>query len=393
MTPAAVALLGLATLAAALDALMKTAAIVGIATKELSRPQGWRTVAGAATAKAIAFALLILPLEELLGPAINPDVLPAAHWLGVLGAALLSAILIATVFFSIFLLLDRFSRPASKIVPAGARVADVFGFWAVRKRERSSGLASDEPEFEITMASGEEVEEEEREMIENILELGDTTVREVMKPRPDVLALDANWPADRIVAEVAGSRHSRFPVYEDTVDNISGVLHLRDLFEFLARSDGLEGFDLRSIVKEPHFIPESKKVDDALREMQRVKGHMAVVLDEYGGTAGIVTIEDMLEEIVGEIQDEYDDEARQVHQREDGSYVVTANLPLDDLCELLDVHLEAEDVDTVGGFVVNALGRIPEPSDVLELEGLRFTVLSVERKRIGRVKVERLEAA
>ena len=138
-------------------------------------------------------------------------------------------------------------------------------------------------------------------------------------------------------------------------------------------------------------MPESKKVDEALRELQRYRGHLSIVLDEYGGTAGIVTIEDLLEEIVGEIQDEYDDEAKQVHQREDGSYIITANLALDDLNELLSTELEAEDVDTVGGYIVDALGRIPAPTDVLEADGLRFTVLSVERKRIGRVRVERVQ--
>jgi putative hemolysin len=164
------------------------------------------------------------------------------------------------------------------------------------------------------------------------------------------------------------------------------------VFEYLARNDGRDGLNLRELIKDAHFIPESKKVDDALREMQRGKWQMAVVLDEYGGTAGIVTVEDLLEEIVGEIQDEYDEEARQVHEREDGTFIVTANLALDDLNELLATEIESDDVDTLGGYIVNTLGRIPKPQDTVEDHGLRFTVLSVERKRIGRVRIERVAA-
>jgi CBS domain containing-hemolysin-like protein len=390
LTPAAFGMAVIGKLFAVLDGWMAAAAVLGIARRELNRPQGWRTVAGKLTTKLIATVLLAFPAQELLsgmlGEATGPwgfIVKPSI----MIGVPLLWEILVACIAIAIFVLVDRILGKRSRIVEIGERLGRVFGFWITLRREKPG---EEEPEFEITMASGEAVEDEEREYIENILEMGETTVRQVMKPRPDVAAIDLEWPAERILSEVADSRYSRFPVYEGTVDNIAGILHIRDLFEFLARSDGLSSFDMRALIKDAHSIPESKKVDDALREMQRGKWQMAIVLDEYGGTAGIVTVEDLLEEIVGEIQDEYDEEARQVHEREDGSYIVTANLALDDLNELLSTEIESDDVDTLGGYIVNTLGRIPAPQDSFEEHGLRFTVLSVERKRIGRVKVERL---
>lgn len=270
-------------------------------------------------------------------------------------------------------------------------LAEIFVWWVPqpRKSNGNAGENQDEPEFEITMASGEKVDAEEREYIENILELGETTAEEVMTPRTDVQALDIDWLPERILATVADSRFSRFPVYEDGIDNIIGILHLRDLLEYLARGDGISGIELRAMIMEPNFIPGSRKVDDALRDLQRKKSHLAVVLDEYGGTAGILTIEDLLEEIVGEIQDEYDDETKHVHKREDGSWVVSAQLKLDDLNELLAISIEEEDVDTLGGFLSNILGRIPKPRESVEYGGWCFTVLSVARNRIGRVLVER----
>ena len=211
-----------------------------------------------------------------------------------------------------------------------------------------------------------------------------------MTPRTDVVGLDVAWEAERALEAVAAARFSRFPVYEGSMDNVIGVLHLRELLEHLAQHNGVAGLDLRALVLEPTFIPASRKVDDALRDLQRRKGHMAVVLDEYGGTAGILTIEDLLEEIVGEIQDEYDEEGKRVHQREDGSWVVSAQLMLGDFNDQFGAALEAEDVDTLGGFISSLLGRIPKPRECVEQAPWRLTVLSVARNRIGRVLVERL---
>lgn len=362
------------------------ATLAGIARRTVSRSAGWRGLSAAVIAVLLASAGLSLAFARSEAVGFYPGQTLKALDSAAHGIAL--AFVLTLLLACLSALVTRGTSPRRGIPRLAGNLARVFTpFW----RRRGNGQAEDsgEPEFEITMASGEAVEQEERELIENILEMGETTVREVMKPRPDVTALDSAWGAERILAEVAGSRYSRFPVYEGSVDNVVGVLHLRDLFEFLARGDGLEGFDIRQLVKEPYYLPESKKVDEALRDLQRQKGHLAVVLDEFGGTAGIVTIEDLLEEIVGEIQDEYDDESKLAHQREDGSWVVTAQLQLNDLNELLGSALDAEDVDTLGGYIVHELGRIPAQQDQLERDGLKFTVLSVEKNRVGRVKIER----
>lgn len=391
-SPALVLLFGSAPLfwlgvaCAVSSGILAGATLAGIARRTVSRSAGWRGLSAAIVAILLACASLGASLYLAPGPyrsAGEPLLDSSARGISL-------AFLTTLLFACVSALLTRAASPRRGIPRLAGNLARVFTpFW---RRRGGNGQAEEagEPEFEITMTSGEQVEQAERELIENILEMGDTTVREVMKPRPDVIALDSAWGAERILAEVAGSRYSRYPVYDGSVDNVAGVLHLRDLFEFLARGDGLAGFDIRQLVKEPYYLPESRKVDEALRDLQKEKCHLAVVLDEFGGTAGIVTIEDLLEEIVGEIQDEYDDESKLAHQREDGSWVVTAQLQLDDLNELLDSSLEAEDVDTLGGYIVHELGRIPAVQDSLDQGGLRFTVLSVERNRVGRVKIDRI---
>jgi Mg2+/Co2+ transporter CorC len=399
------------------------AALAGRFARALSRPDGRRALAGAVVA-ALAGALLLLAglLDEISTPlryfdaAATPDnpVVPEVILftrLVAYGTALWPALLCPAV----GVLIAAARRAASgPLLAGGLFLGHAFAFWWPRHRGEAAGEDGDEdaaerqPEFELTLPSGApvEMEAQERAYIENILELGGTTARDVMRPRPDVIAIDVDWPNQRILETVAGSRHSRFPVYERSIDNIVGVLHLRDLLEFLARGDGIDRLKLREILMDALFVPESSKVDDILRNLQRHKNHLAVVLDEYGGTAGILTIEDVLEEIVGEIQDEYDDEARLYHQREDGAWVVDAQLPLDELNELLGTQLAPEDVDTLGGLVLHALGRIPEESEQALIaasgapakpEGdedaaaaLRLTVLSVDRNRIGQVLVERV---
>ncbi len=390
-------MLVLAILLSAATGLIMQALIVGVQARSLQRPAAWRSLQAAMvnlTLATVCWSFFLQSYSSALwyGAHGSESRFLYTALFGTWGDAFLLAFSSALIVALVIGISGSFSPRRGSMgwsVALGYGIAKLLTPWGAIGKRNGGRNGEETPDFEITMASGEQVEDAERELIENILEMGDTTVREVMKPRPDVAALDVAWPADRIMAEVAGARFSRFPVYEDTIDNVIGVLHLRDLFEFLARGDGTENFTLRELLMEPLFMPESKKVDDALRDLQKHKSHMAVVLDEYGGTAGIVTIEDLLEEIVGEIQDEYDDESKLVHQREDGSYVVTAQLPLDDLAELLELPLESEDVDTVGGYIVDAMGRIPAVQDVLEHDGLRFTILSVEKNRIGRVKVER----
>jgi putative hemolysin len=233
------------------------------------------------------------------------------------------------------------------------------------------------------------LEPREREMISSIFELGDKEVREVMIPRTDIVALDVNTPANEVLEQITHVGHSRLPVYEGSADDIIGILYVKDLFRRLARGD--RDIDLRRFLRPAHFVPESKKADELLREMQRDKVHIAVVVDEYGGTAGIVTLEDLVEEIVGEIRDEYDVEQELVLPVSENEALMDARVPFEDVRETFDLDVEpSEDYATLGGFITNQLGRFPRAGESVESGGVRFTVESVEGKRIRRVRITRL---
>jgi CBS domain containing-hemolysin-like protein len=250
------------------------------------------------------------------------------------------------------------------------------------------GAESFEPYSKAEEAE-EKLESEEKEMISAIYEFGETTVREIMTPRIDIEAIDAETPPAEIYRQIASSPYSRFPVFDGKIDNVIGILHIKDVIKFL-KTHPVEALSVRELVRDAAFIPETKKLDELLRDLRATKVGIAVVVDEYGGTAGLVTLEDVLEEIVGEIQDEYDDEAKPILEQEDGSYMVTAKLPVDDLDELLGKELKNEDYDTVGGLVFHELGRVPEKGDSFTKTGLRFTVLGMEKNRIKRLRIEKL---
>ncbi|HUQ41954.1 MAG TPA: hemolysin family protein, partial [Candidatus Limnocylindrales bacterium] len=236
------------------------------------------------------------------------------------------------------------------------------------------------------------LEPKEREMISSIFELGDKEVREVMIPRTDIVAIDVNTPAPEVIDQITRVGHSRLPVYEGSADDIIGVIYVKDLFRRLAR--GEREIDLRSLLRPAHFVPESKKADDLLREMQRNKVHLAIVVDEYGGTAGLVTIEDLVEEIVGEIRDEYDVEQELVIPVSEAEAVMDARVPFEDVREMFNIDVDpSEDYATLGGFITSRLGRFPRAGESVDAAGVRFTVETVEGKRIRRVRVQRLEPA
>jgi len=233
------------------------------------------------------------------------------------------------------------------------------------------------------------LEPKEREMISSIFELGDKPVREVMVPRTDIVAIDAAMPPEDVLALVTRVGHSRVPVFEGSADDIIGVVYVKDIFRKLARNE--RDFDLRALLRPAHFVPETKKADDLLREMQRNKVHLAIVVDEYGGTAGLVTIEDLVEEIVGEIRDEYDVEQEMVLLVSESEAVMDARIPFEDVREMFQLAIDpTEDYDTLGGFVTNRLGRFPRSGESVDAAGVRFTVESVEGRRIRRVRAQRL---
>ncbi len=230
-------------------------------------------------------------------------------------------------------------------------------------------------------------------MIRRIAQMVDRAVREIMVPRIDMVAAEADATVDDVLRLVMGRGYSRIPLYEETVDNIIGVVYAKDILKWLA--DGRRPASLKEIARPPYFIPEGKRIDELLAELREHKVHMAIVVDEYGGTAGLVTIEDVLEEIVGEIQDEYDREEVTIERLTDTEAILDARVSLDALNELFELEIEGEDFDTVGGFVYHELGRMPAPGDEVRADGLTLRVLSVLGRRIKKVRAikEAAEAA
>jgi CBS domain containing-hemolysin-like protein len=252
-----------------------------------------------------------------------------------------------------------------------------------------------EEELRMLVNVGEEegiLEPVEKEMIHGVFEFGDTIVREVMKPRIAVVAIDEDAPFTEVLETATKAGYSRIPVYKTNLDNVIGLLYVRDLLPLARTEPSL--VSLAEIIRPPLFVHETMKVDDLFRDMQRKKIHMAIVIDEYGGTAGIVTIEDLLEEIVGDIQDEYDKEEPEVERQDDNTFLLDARLSIDRLGALFDTELEVEDVDTVGGLIASMLGRIPSQGDEVSLsEGIVLQVLSLEGHAIRRVRASRKSTA
>lgn len=247
-------------------------------------------------------------------------------------------------------------------------------------------------ELELLANQGQDegiVNRDEREMIQSIFEFGDTIVREVMIPRLDIRSVPQTATLDETLDIILKNGHSRLPVYAEDIDHIIGILYAKDLLRFLRGHDNAH-FELARILRPTYYVPESKKVDVLFQELQNRHVHIAIIIDEYGGTAGLVTIEDLLEEIVGEIQDEYDTETPQIQRRSPDEVAVDARLNLEDANELFNTHWESENVDTIGGFVYDQLGRIPAPGDELVMENVRISVLTLVGNRLTRLLLTRL---
>jgi CBS domain containing-hemolysin-like protein len=245
-----------------------------------------------------------------------------------------------------------------------------------------------EEELKMLVSVGEEegvLEEEEREMIHGIFEMGDMRVREVMVPRTDLVAIEVHEPVEKAVDLVTKHGHTRIPVYEGDLDHIVGVLYAKDLLRAVVRG---EQKSLREIARKPYFTPESNKVQDVLRDLRKNRVHMAIVVDEYGGTAGAVTIEDILEEIVGPIQDEYDiGEEDEIQFISPNEVVLDGRVSVNDVNELLRLDIAADDYDTVGGYVLNQLGAAPKVGATLKLGNAELRVEAVQGTRIKKVRI------
>ncbi len=273
----------------------------------------------------------------------------------------------------------------SPVVWVIMRIARLLGV-ADERSERNIFLSEDGLRLLLNLGDGERlIEEDERELIDSIFRFSETTVGEVMVPRVDVVALPKDTTLMEALEVIVSAGHSRIPLYEETIDRIVGILYAKDLLTCFR--DGRTDITVDEIMRPPYFVPETAMVDDLLADLQQKRTHLAIVVDEYGGTAGIVTIEDLLEEIVGEIQDEYDSEQPMIQAQEDGSYVVNGRMDVDDLNRELNVHLPADDenYNTLAGVIYAHLQRVPDPGDAFDLDGVHIEVLKVNDNRIEEV--------
>jgi len=249
-----------------------------------------------------------------------------------------------------------------------------------------------EEEIRMMVDVGEEkgaIDETEKEMINNIFEFNNKIVSEIMTHRTEIAALPVDATLDEVVEFINTEKYSRIPVYEDTIDNIIGIMHSKYLIKYVAEGGDRDNFDLRNLIRKPYYVPTSKRTDELFKELQRQRIHMAVIIDEYGGTAGIVTLEDLLEEIVGNIFDEDDEVEKDIEKIDENTFIINGTTSLDAVMDYLEVELPTDDYDTLSGFLIGQLGRIPDENDKpsIEFNGLVFKVDKVDEKRVAKVKV------
>ncbi|MGV8075253.1 MAG: hemolysin family protein [Syntrophobacteraceae bacterium] len=246
-----------------------------------------------------------------------------------------------------------------------------------------------EKEIEQLIDEGEQrglISEDEGEMIQGIFSFRDTIAREIMVPRTDVVYAGAETKISDVIQLIIQSGHSRIPIYQDSIDNIIGTLHAKDLLSHR----GNDTTEIRNIVRSPYFIPETKKISELLKDLRGNKSHMAVVIDEYGGTAGILTLEDIIEEIIGEIVDEYDEEEPLIVEHENGSISVNARLDAEELEDYLDVEVPEGKFESVGGFIISLLGRVPEINERVVYKNIEMTIEAANSRKIEKIRMRKM---
>jgi len=356
--------------------------------------------------------VLFLPVRLLLGVVTAIAAALLADQIGVGSARMVSVVIFCVIAFVasfellipivivrrdpervLELLLPAFAPVAKLLGPATHSVARLVAS-AKRVPTQSTPTEAAEEAAEVTKAyleTGEQegiIERDERRLIQSIVDFGDTLVREVMTPRPDIVAIPEAATVGDLRALFREQEYSRFPVFKESLDNIAGFVFVKDLVALMASDDTRPIVQfLRPVV----VVPASKRVPELLKQFQRQQTQIAIVVDEYGGTAGLVTIEDMLEEIVGEIRDEYDVEAEPIVDEGNGRFVFSGKVDIDEVKQRLNVHIEREGFETVGGYVVSQLGRVPAVGEHVGVDGLDIEVLEVERRRIHKVRMTRLQ--
>jgi len=270
----------------------------------------------------------------------------------------------------------------------------VLRLFGIDPEKNDNQVTEEEIRFMVATSSEEgEIDNSEKEMIDNIFEFNDTVVEDVMTHRVDVEALDISTSYEEILKYFESAKYTRIPIYEKTLDDVIGILHAKDVLSCISRMKSIDEFSLKDIIRKPLFVPDSKMIDQLFYELKASKTHIAIVIDEYGGTAGIVTMEDLIEEIVGEVFDEYDDVPVGYRKIGENKYLMDGSLELDEVEKILDTHLPVDEYDTLNGFIISKLGRLPDENDhaSIEDEGYRYTILKVDEKVIEQVKVEKLE--
>jgi CBS domain containing-hemolysin-like protein len=238
--------------------------------------------------------------------------------------------------------------------------------------------------FQITSKAIKELEEDQQQMIRGVVELSDTTVKEIMVPRTDTVFLSADATKEELLKCISESEHSRFPVYRDTVDQVIGILHVKDVLKALVKDKPL---NIQELARKPFFVPVSKHIDGLLRELRRKKVHIAIVVDEYGGVSGIVSMEDIIEEIIGDIQDEFDHETDDVVELGKGMWLCDARVNLEFLAEETGLELPVNDFDTLGGFVFDLFGKIPVKNEKIEYKEYDFIIQEMDGHKINSIKI------
>jgi putative hemolysin len=347
-------------------------------------------------AAASALASMAFLVRALLLPSLAGWV-SAAAWAGLLAAALFVLSILPRAIAESYA--DRISLG---FLPASIALVRFFYplVWLLSALERALRRPlmrmtgeTDRPSSEDEIMSlveheeSRDLEEHEREIIRSVFEFGETVVREIMTPRVNVVGLEDEWDIRRCVEKIKDTRYSRFPVFHENLDDVRGLVHVKDLLRSL--SDGTGDQPIGGIVKEAAFVPESMPIHDLLTELRSAQNHAAIVVDEYGGTAGLVSMEDIIEELLGEIQDEYDAEEAAVHRLADGSFTVAARTPVFEASERTGIELpESDEYDSVGGYIIHEFGRIPKPGETLERERFEMTVQNASARQIQTVRIQ-----
>ena len=357
---------------------------------------------------------LFVPARLILGIIFSLATMSIAILTGRTGS--LSSIGMLMVFVAIFILICEHVIPMFIVRRDPERVLEVLlppfdvaarfvqpltrslvGLIVDARRDRHAAAVAASAVPEETRDSADDAEDEvgeqrlmeapERKLLQSIVDFGDTLVREVMTPRPDIVAIEESATIDELRALFRDQEYSRIPVYKENLDNILGVVFIKDLIRLTGDADNAGG--MQRLLRPATFVPETKRVSDLLKEFQLKQVQLAIVVDEYGGTAGLATLEDLLEEIVGEIRDEYDVESEPVTEEGQGTFVFSGKVNFDEVRDRLHVEIEPEGFETVGGYVLTRVGRVPAAGETFELDGLVVEVVEAERRRIHRVRMRR----